>query len=265
MAPALLPGSGVAAQVGKRRITDADVEARVRRLRNGRLRDCLPAEGCAEARQFRRWVVQVLATEAVVHEAADSLGVASPGDAEGQHDAQHYGLPGAGMGSIMEAVLATSPLARSLLAVVTAEVGVDQAAVRTYYERNRDDFRQPDRCILVHEIDGRPVNAGRPIVIRRGDVTGVVEAAVFAATPGSTVTVTDESGHAHVARVQQLLPGDLAPFEDVRDAITERLLSAARRRAFSAWVDRRRTALLWLAPGNEHPGDPSQPDNTHRH
>ena len=169
------------------------------------------------------------------------------------------------MGSVVETVLATSAVARSVLAVVTADVGVDEAAVRTYYERNRDDFRRPDKCMIVHEIDGRPVNAGRPTLMRRGDVTGVVEAAVFGASIGSTVTVTDESGHAHVAHVQQLIPGDVVPFEDVRDAITERLLGAARRRAFCAWVDRRRTVLLWLAPGNEHPGDPSQPDNTHRH
>jgi [acyl-carrier-protein] S-malonyltransferase len=169
------------------------------------------------------------------------------------------------MGSVVETVLATSRVARSLLPVITAGIGIDQAAVRTYYERNRDDFQQPDMCIVVHEIDGRPVNTGRPVVMRRGDIAGVVEAAVFGGSAGSTVTVTDESGHAHVAHVQHVLPGDVAPFEDVRDAITERLLAAARRRAFSAWVDRRRTELLWLAPGNEHPGDPSQPDNTHRH
>jgi len=261
MAPALLRGSGVVAQVGRRRITAADVEARVRRLRSGGLRDCLPADGCAEARQFRRWVVQVLATEAIVQDAADGLAVAAPqGD-----DCQQHALGGAGMGSVVEAVLATSPVARSLLAVVTAGVGIDDAAVRTYYERNRDDFRQPDTCIVVHEIDGRPVNAGRPMVIRRGDVTGVVEAAVFGGSTGNTVTVTDESGQVHVVHVQKVVPGAVAPYEDVRNAITERLLAAARRRAFSAWLDQLRSELLWLAPGSEHPGDPSQPDNTHRH
>jgi [acyl-carrier-protein] S-malonyltransferase len=205
--------------------------------------------------------VQVLATEAIIQDAADSLGIAAPKCS----DSQQYPLGGAGMGSVMETVLATSGVARSLLPVVTARIGVDQAAVQTYYERNRADFQKPDKCVVVHEIDGRPVNAGRPMVMRRGDVAGVVEATVFGASIGSSVAVTDESGHAHVVHVQQLLPGDVAPFEDVRDAITERLLAAARRRAFSAWVDRRRTALLWLAPGNEHPGDPSQPDNTHRH
>ncbi|EUA92324.1 putative malonyl CoA-acyl carrier protein transacylase, FabD2 [Mycobacterium ulcerans str. Harvey] len=42
-------------------------------------------------------------------------------------------------------------------------------------------------------------------------------------------------------------------------------VGAARRRAFRVWLDGRRAALVQLAPGYEHPGDPRQPDNTHRH
>jgi len=55
------------------------------------------------------------------------------------------------------------------------------------------------------------------------------------------------------------------PLEQVRAAITEHLWAAARRRAFRAWLDQRRVALVQLAPGYEHPGDPRQPDNVHRH
>ena len=55
------------------------------------------------------------------------------------------------------------------------------------------------------------------------------------------------------------------PLERVRAVITEHLLGAARRRAFRVWLDARRAALVELAPGYEHPGDPRQPDNTHRH
>ena len=47
--------------------------------------------------------------------------------------------------------------------------------------------------------------------------------------------------------------------------IAEHLLAAARRRAFRNWLDSRRAALVQLAPGYEHPGDPRQPDNIHRH
>ena len=55
------------------------------------------------------------------------------------------------------------------------------------------------------------------------------------------------------------------PLAQVRSAITEHLRAAARRRAFRMWLDERRVALAQLAPGYEHPGDPRQPDNTHRH
>ncbi|GAB3005285.1 DUF7158 domain-containing protein [Mycobacterium bourgelatii] len=53
--------------------------------------------------------------------------------------------------------------------------------------------------------------------------------------------------------------------ERARPAIAAHLLAAARRRAFRMWLDQRRAALVELAPGYEHPGDPRQPDNTHRH
>jgi [acyl-carrier-protein] S-malonyltransferase len=47
--------------------------------------------------------------------------------------------------------------------------------------------------------------------------------------------------------------------------VAEHLRGAARRRAFRLWLDARCAELVELAPGYEHPGDPRQPDNTHRH
>jgi [acyl-carrier-protein] S-malonyltransferase len=55
------------------------------------------------------------------------------------------------------------------------------------------------------------------------------------------------------------------PLAEVRSAIVDHLRGAARRRAFRVWLDARRAELVRLAPGYEHPGDPRQPDNTHRH
>ncbi len=55
------------------------------------------------------------------------------------------------------------------------------------------------------------------------------------------------------------------PLEQVRVAIAGHLRAAARRRAFRIWLDERCAALVRLAPGYEHPGDPRQPDHTHRH
>ena len=47
--------------------------------------------------------------------------------------------------------------------------------------------------------------------------------------------------------------------------VADHLRGAARRRAFRRWLDARCAELVELAPGYEHPGDPRQPDNTHRH
>lgn len=60
-------------------------------------------------------------------------------------------------------------------------------------------------------------------------------------------------------------PATAPPLADVRAAIAALLLAAARRRCFRVWLDARRADLVELAPGYEHPGDPRQPDNTHKH
>lgn len=53
--------------------------------------------------------------------------------------------------------------------------------------------------------------------------------------------------------------------DTARPAIAAHLLGAARRREYRRWLDARCAELAVLAPGYEHPGDPRQPDNTHRH
>lgn len=53
--------------------------------------------------------------------------------------------------------------------------------------------------------------------------------------------------------------------EQAGPAITAHLRAAARRRVFRGWLDARCAEVVWLAPGYEHPADPRQPDNTHRH
>lgn len=58
---------------------------------------------------------------------------------------------------------------------------------------------------------------------------------------------------------------DALDFAEARPLIAAHLGAAARRRAFRLWLDARCAELVDLAPGYEHPGDPRQPDNTHRH
>ncbi len=84
--------------------------------------------------------------------------------------------------------------------------------------------------------------------------------AVFAHVTAD-VEVADEQVAGYHRRNPLRFAGEAQP----EVAIAAMLRGAACRRAFRIWLDQRRAALVWLAPGYEHPGDPRQPDNTHKH
>lgn len=92
----------------------------------------------------------------------------------------------------------------------------------------------------------------------------------------TNVTVTDDEVAAyHMRNPRRFAAGErslgwrapAAPptLAQVRPAIAAHLLAAARRRAFRRWLDEKVAERVVLAPGYEHPGDPRQPDNTHKH
>jgi [acyl-carrier-protein] S-malonyltransferase len=83
--------------------------------------------------------------------------------------------------------------------------------------------------------------------------------AVFAHVTAA-IEVTDDA----VADYLRRNPDRFAA-RDAEQQVRTGLTGAARRRAFRVWLEQRRAAAVWLAPGYEHPGDPRQPDNTHRH
>ncbi|MCH9709074.1 MAG: malonyl CoA-ACP transacylase [Actinomycetia bacterium] len=70
--------------------------------------------------------------------------------------------------------------------------------------------------------------------------------------------------HSTVHGAWQHAQGDI-PLAEAGPAIAAHLLAAARRREYRRWLDARCAEVVVLAPGYEHPGDPRQPDNTHRH
>lgn len=77
----------------------------------------------------------------------------------------------------------------------------------------------------------------------------------------ASVTAGVDVGGAEVSAYMQRNPRRFTTFDEAYG----HLLGAARRRAFRLWLDARCAAVVTLAPGYEHPGDPRQPDNTHRH
>jgi len=152
--------------------------------------------------------------------------------------------------------------------IVTERVVAAEAAARRLTERDA-----PTEAELLPDVTAR---------LEIGSVAAAVLAdararALYADVTATVVVGADDVADYHVRnplRFAAQRPGPhgwrapsvtAPPLDEVRSAVAEHLRGAARRRAFRAWLDERRAALVRLAPGYEHPGDPRQPDNTHRH
>jgi [acyl-carrier-protein] S-malonyltransferase len=96
--------------------------------------------------------------------------------------------------------------------------------------------------------------------IAAGALVDPLARAVFAHVTGD-VDVDAETVVGYRRRNPDRFAGQAQP----EVTIAAMLRGAARRRAFRLWLDQRRAALVELASGYEHPGDPRQPDNIHRH
>src|SRR6266511_821945 len=128
---------------------------------------------------------------------------------------------------------------------VTAGVSVSEADMRAYYGRNGDLYRR--------------------LEVRRGELTGPLEDAIFGAALGAIVgPIRTEHGW-HVARVEDISAPSVVPYAEARSAIEGELLTAARSRAFDAWLESRRKALAVVEPEFAHPGDPVHGMPSHRH
>jgi [acyl-carrier-protein] S-malonyltransferase len=234
----------IVATVASEDIPVTEVDAREAALRGCALAGVLPVAGTREGRQLRRWLTQLLVTERVIAVEAAARGIqprpASTeiyelGDVESsacvqpEPPSEQELLPDVTarleLGSVTSAVLSESPLARSLYALITEDVEVTEGEVKAYHARNPYRFALPNRV----------------------------------AEPGSP------SSNRGMGAGWDIPAGEPPPLHSVRAAIAAELHAAARRRAFATWLDGRRAELVRLAPGYEHPGDPRQPDNTHRH
>ncbi|WP_223198647.1 peptidylprolyl isomerase [Solihabitans fulvus] len=260
-------GHLIAAWVAGEPVPLREVDDREAALRSSTSAAVLPARDTSEGRQFRRWLVQVLVAERLV--ARESVGLdvrAAPPLAELAPSRAAL----LRVGSVAAAVLRDDPAARAVFRAVTGHVTAGAAAIERFYLANPELFARPASRLVRHallaeprvpdDLDGRPVRT-----LRRGELVGPVEDAVFAAEPGGVVGPVRDALGWHALRVLASDDGGPAPLSAVRGEIDRRLTGAARLREFAAWLDRRRDEDVRLAPGWEHPGDPSQPDNTHRH
>jgi len=237
-----------------------EVDEREAELRRGPVASTLPRVGSSEGRQLRRWVVQVLVAERIV-EAAGHSAVGAPELGELAPDRAAL----LGLGSVAADLLTRNALARQVFLDVTADVDVSRAEVARYWTANPEVFRVPERRVVRHAIgDVEPER--RPLrTVRVGELTGVVGDAVFGAAAGSRVGPVRDALGVHTVLVVEVLPARVRSLDEVRGEVRRKLLAGARRREFTAWLDGEVSRRVRLAHGYEHPGDPGQPDNTHRH
>ncbi|MGV9532879.1 DUF7158 domain-containing protein [Streptosporangium sandarakinum] len=222
----------------------AELDRRLAALRTGPRSTALPAPGTAEDRQLTRWVAQVVLTEELCAAEAAARGLTADGAPPVRLD-QHAAVE---LGSIAAAAYEGSAAVRAVYGAVTADVTVSPAEVAACRESTARPpagpvwrLRTPDG-----EFDAEP-----------GTLPADLAGALGSAVPGQTVTAGPWTATLLARREPAPGPGSPGP-EDA-------LLGAARRLAFVRWLDHARAHRLRLVPGLEHPGDPAQPDNHHRH
>jgi hypothetical protein len=269
----------VVAVVGGRPISLASLDRRMADVRRGPRGRHLPPDGGQVSIGVRRWVVQELITEAVIAHEAETAGIIGP--SSGTDPRADGRLTASAVGRLVE--------------TVTADVTVTSREVRGYYVRNGDRYRRREarrvRHILCRDATTaqdsiRRLDAGADMAalaaavsidagtrmrggllgdVRRGELSGPLEDAIFSAPVGIVFGPIQTEHGWHVARVDAVSAASCVPYADARPAIEADLLAAERSRVFGAWLEDRRAALAVIEPGFEHPADPVHGFPSHRH
>ncbi|GAA4586853.1 hypothetical protein GCM10023194_34180 [Planotetraspora phitsanulokensis] len=237
------PGVGpVLGWLDGRPLPRADLDRRLAAVRGRPRSSALPEPGSAEDRQLTRWVAQVMLTELLCEAEAAERGLDTGGGAPPVRLDQRAAVE---LGSITAAAFEGSGAVRAVYAAVTADVTVPGEQAAAYAAATARPPAEPEWRLSTADgdFDAAP-----------GTLPARLAAALAETEPGQTVTVDGLT----VTLLGTREPGN--PPEP-----GDRLLDAARRLAFVRWLDHARAHRLRLVPGLEHPGDPAQPDNHHRH
>ncbi|WP_327087568.1 hypothetical protein OIE66_35345 [Nonomuraea sp. NBC_01738] len=232
--------------VNGRPVSREPLDRRLAELRDGPLSAALPAPGSSEDRQLARWLTQVILTEALCEDEALRLGLA-PVEAPPLDR-----LAAVELGSINAAACNGSPWVRALYEHVEGEIPA--AWVSPAGDSGPPLFRV--RHGLHDELpsDTALEDLGE---IPLSTLPAAIAEALAHAPYGTLVGPIQDHLGWHVATATPAGRAEAPP--------AGRLEAAARRRAFALLLDRLRAERVELVHGLEHPGDPRQPDNHHKH
>ncbi|MFI7637721.1 hypothetical protein [Nonomuraea sp. NPDC049400] len=297
------PGVGaVAGWVDGRPIPRERLERRIADLRNGPFRATLPVPGSSEDRQLARWLTQVILTEALCEAVASELEL-DPVEAEpfegvaavelgSINTAAYNGNPW--VRAVFEHVTSAVGAPAEWRSFVPAERSPQYLIRhRLFPDRSSAHRATPDALDPLGPASLESLPAAIAEALQRhphGTLVGPVQDAlgwhVAIATPAARAAATQsppvpaEATIHPEARGAAFQSAPRSPLSPTCDASTSAeqattashpdrsgttLLDAARRRAFARWLDEMRAKKVELVPGLEHPGDPRQPDNHHKH
>ncbi|MFD9940345.1 hypothetical protein ACFWYW_13785 [Nonomuraea sp. NPDC059023] len=244
------PGVGaVIGWVNGRPIPREPLDRRVAELRDGPLSAALPVPGSSEDRQLARWLTQVILTEVLCEDEALRLGLPP---VEGPALDR---LAAVELGSINASAYNGSPWVKALFEHVQAEVPAAWLA------------RSATPAEEVAEVRHR-LYAERPAAWSAEELESLGEVALDT-LPGAVAEALAGQPYGTLAGpVEDALGWHVAlalPASGRAGVPDGGLEEAARRRAFARWLDGLRAERVELVPGLEHPGDPRQPDNHHKH
>ncbi|MFJ9951262.1 hypothetical protein [Kitasatospora sp. NPDC091207] len=220
-----------------------ELDRRLAALRAGPRSAALPRPGSSEDRQLARWVAQVVLTEELCAAVCAERGLPVETAAATRLDQQ----AAVELGSITAAAYEGSAAVRAVYEAVTADVRPRPDEV-AHYRAMTADRPAPARWHLTFP-DGGSCEADP------ATLPSALATALRAAAQGEWVTAGDWTAALLTVRPPTADPADPTPT----------VHAAARRAAFVRWLDHARATRLTLLPGLEHPGDPAQPDNRHRH
>ncbi|MEU6236980.1 hypothetical protein [Kitasatospora sp. NPDC047058] len=235
--------AGVLGHLDGRPLPRTALDRRLAALRTGPRATALPRPGSSEDRQLARWVAQVLLTEALCEAVAAERGLTVPRGTPARLDQQ----AAVELGSITAAAYEGSPAVRAVYEAVTADVTPPPEQVRHYRTMAS---RAPGPAVWRLAFPDGGTCEADPATLPRALAAGLRTAA-----PGEAVTADGWTA--------TLLAVTRSPAEGPDPAAV--VHAATRRAAFVRWLDHARATRLTLTSGLEHPGDPAQPDNHHRH
>lgn len=235
--------------VGGRPVPRAPLDARVRELREGPLSAALPVAGSSEDRQLARWLTQVILTEVLCEDEARSRGLVP---LEGPPLDQ---LAAVELGSITASAYNGNPWVRALFETVETDI---PSAWRSTASPDHEELFLVRHGVFAEQPAISAAALHDLGAIALDSLPAAITAELRRQPYGTLVGPVRDALGWHIATATPA-GEDRVQVQDVD------IVAAARRRAFARWLDELRAERVELVPGLEHPGDPRQPDNHHKH